>query len=179
MTATAGNCYAANYMRADLPVMGNISTTGGRAPEVSNDMLVNQAAGSVKNSAEDNNNSVSSGKTSPGINIYIIAIIAGAFLSLIIYSLTLGTYYSIRICSTCEYKGKMEPITLSTVPVLNWIIKLSVKVFPEILYFYQEKGKFECPKCYHTKTNFSIKKSKSRSHFIRQTQAFEITSIGD
>jgi hypothetical protein len=65
-----------------------------------------------------------------------------------------------RICRNCDYTGSMNAVTLSRKPSVNSLLIFLVKFFPVLLYYYGERGRFMCPLCRRTSTNFSIRSKR-------------------
>jgi hypothetical protein len=61
-----------------------------------------------------------------------------------------------RICSRCGYIGSMKVLSVSGNPFVNSILKLLIAVFPVLLYYYSERGRFICPVCNRTNANMYI-----------------------
>jgi len=62
-----------------------------------------------------------------------------------------------RMCSNCGYSGGMKGVLLSGNKLLNSAVIFLVTIFPILLYYYAEKGKFVCPRCGRTSANVTVK----------------------
>ena len=63
-----------------------------------------------------------------------------------------------RFCTNCGYSGSMKAVTLTAGPFLDAVVKLLVSLFPVLLYYYAERGRFICPKCGRTSANVTVKR---------------------
>ena len=81
----------------------------------------------------------------------LISLLFFVFLNL----LSLGN--NSRMCSNCGYSGGMKGVLLSGKKFLNSAVILLVTLFPILLYYYAEKGKFACPRCGRTSANVTVK----------------------
>ena len=70
----------------------------------------------------------------------------------------IATFHNNRICSECGYIGSMKAKSLSDKPFLDSLLKLLIALFPVLLYYYSERGRFICPVCYRTSTNMSLRR---------------------
>ena len=90
-------------------------------------------------------------------------------LGVVLISLLLFTFINIlsvsnnsRICNNCGYTGSMKAVLLSPTRFLNSILVFLVGLFPVLLFYYAEKGRFFCPHCSRTSANVTVK-SKIRA----------------
>ena len=93
-----------------------------------------------------------------GISAKKVAFIACVVLFIVfVMSNLIASTHNDRICSRCGYIGSMKVKTVSDKPVINSILKLLIAVFPVLLYYYSERGRFICPVCNRTSTNMSLR----------------------
>ena len=135
---------------------GNISASGndtvGSAREKA---LVNPSA-TTKSFADRDEKNASSMKTQPKTKRIIIGAIMITILAFIIINIVSASN-NLRICSKCGYTGTMKAVTLSDKPLINSLLVALVTVFPVLLYYYSERGRFLCPICRRTSTNVSMR----------------------
>ena len=113
----------------------------------------NFAAGNESNSVSEK------GKPKPGklkLGIVLISLLLFTFINILSLS------NNARICNNCGYTGSMKAVLLSHTGSLNTILVFLVGLFPVLLFYYAEKGRFFCPKCSRTSANVTVK-SKIRS----------------
>ena len=135
---------------------GNISASGndtvGSAREKA---LVNPSA-TTKSFADRDEKNASSMKTQPKTKRIIIGAIMITILAFIIINIVSASN-NLRICSKCGYTGTMKAVTLTDKPLVNSLLVALVTVFPVLLYYYSERGRFLCPICRRTSTNVSMR----------------------
>ncbi len=156
---TTGIVAGKAVISADKATLGALSAARRKVAGKEMESVNRRVLSRSSNFSTQNEQAVVTAKAKPKTAKVIFALICAALLSVLIFSLTSASYYSTRFCSVCSYSGEMSPVTLSKKPFFNKILLLVVKVVPEVLYFYAEKGRFKCPKCHRVNTHISLKKN--------------------
>lgn len=153
----AGTAYAQDAMTSQQAVSKSISSAHHSVPITANISSSAQQTGKISPPAQQNNNVTTKNKTR---NSPILMIVAILFVVFLICSITFANYYSTRVCTSCGHIGKMRALRVSHQPVANTFLLAIIKMVPQILYFYADSGKFECPKCYKSDSNVSLRSSQ-------------------
>ena len=100
-------------------------------------------------------NKVIVNKSISKLNKYILF-----FIALIVVIIILVNLFSIssnaRHCSYCKYTGHMRLINVES-STNEKLILFMTKIFPLLLYFYAEQGRFLCPRCHRSSANTAIR----------------------
>ncbi len=134
--------------------MENISTSLHEAAQSVRDKKEGNSSVSAKNFAAGNEAGAVPAK--PKTKRIIIGVL---LISLLIF--TFANLASIsnnsRICTNCGYTGSMKAVILSKTKLVNSVLVFLVGLFPVLLFYYAEKGRFFCPRCGRTSANVTVK----------------------
>ena len=88
--------------------------------------------------------------------IIALSFFAVVFAFVVVNIMSVG--HNARVCTRCGYIGHMKAVTLAETSFLNSLLKTMVTVFPVLLNYFAERGRFVCPVCRRTSTNVTMRR---------------------
>jgi len=135
---------------------GTVSASQSDATVGARDPVKRNYTSAARNFSTQNEQAVAFGKTKPKTKRIIFGACLIALMVFVFVNI-MAVSANARICSTCGYTGSMKAVTLSEKPLVNSLLIFLVTLFPVLLYYYSERGRFLCPHCRRTSKNVSIR----------------------